>query len=98
MHTGLKKKSDTGCILEMALAAVSKEGNTFGEGGELKLAVSDTPGGGRCQRNGLYNGEMSQPHNLNIYKYLNYLQERLPGTAMSDEELAKLVPWNETDE
>ena len=39
MHTGLKKKSDTGCILEMALAAVSKEGNTFGEGGELKLAV-----------------------------------------------------------
>ena len=39
MHTGLKKKSDTGCILEMALAAVSKEGNTFGEGGELKLTV-----------------------------------------------------------
>ena len=27
-----------------------------------------------------------------IYKYLNYLLERLPETAMSNEELAKLVP------
>ena len=33
---------------------------------------------------------------LNIYKYLNYLLEQLPGTVMTDEELAKLVPWNET--
>lgn len=40
--------------------------------------------------------EMAKAHNLNIYKYLNYLLKRLPGTAMADEELAKLVPWNET--
>ncbi len=40
--------------------------------------------------------EMAKTHNLNIYKYLNYLLEQLPGTVMTDEELAKLVPWNET--
>lgn len=39
--------------------------------------------------------EMAKAHNLNIYKYLNYLLEQLPGTIMSDEELSKLVPWNE---
>lgn len=30
------------------------------------------------------------------YKYLNYLLEQFPGTVMTDEELAKLIPWNET--
>ena len=40
--------------------------------------------------------EMAKTHNLNIYKYLSYLLEQLPGTVMTDEELAKLVPWNET--
>ena len=39
--------------------------------------------------------EMAKAHNLNIYKYLNYLLEQLPGTIMSDEGLSKLVPWNE---
>ena len=40
--------------------------------------------------------EMAKSHNLNIHKYLNYLLEQLPRTAMADEELAKLVPWNDT--
>lgn len=40
--------------------------------------------------------EMTQTHSLNIYKYLNYLLEQLPGTVMTDEDLAKLVPWDET--
>ena len=40
--------------------------------------------------------EMAKAHNLNIYKYLNYLLEQLPRTAMADEELSKLVPWNRT--
>ncbi len=38
--------------------------------------------------------EMAKAHNLNIYKYLNYLLELLPRTAMSDAVLAKLAPWN----
>ena len=40
--------------------------------------------------------EMAKTHDLNIYKYLTYLLEKLPRTIMSDEELSKLVPWNET--
>lgn len=40
--------------------------------------------------------EMAKAHGLNIYKYLNFLLERLPGTVMTDGELSKLVPWNET--
>ena len=38
--------------------------------------------------------EMAKVHNLNIYKYLNYLLEFLPRTAMSDAALAKLAPWD----
>lgn len=37
--------------------------------------------------------EMAKVHGLNIYKYLNYLLERLPGTKMSDNALSKLAPW-----
>ena len=39
--------------------------------------------------------EMAKVHNLNIYKYLNYLLELLPRTAMSDAALAKLAPWDQ---
>lgn len=39
--------------------------------------------------------EMDKEHNLNIYKYLKYLLEQLPGMSMSDDEFAKLVPWND---
>lgn len=39
--------------------------------------------------------EMAKAHNLNIYKYLNYLLEHLPRTKMTDSELAKLAPWDE---
>lgn len=40
--------------------------------------------------------EMTKTHSLNIYKYLNYLLEQLPRIVMTDEDLAKLVPWDET--
>lgn len=40
--------------------------------------------------------EMAKAPDLNIYKYLNFLLERLPGTVMMNDELSKLVPWNET--
>ncbi len=38
--------------------------------------------------------EMAKAHNLNVYKYLQYLLERLPGTPMTDEGLSHLVPWD----
>ena len=38
--------------------------------------------------------EMAKAHNLNVYKYLNHLLERLPGTKMNAAELGKLAPWD----
>jgi hypothetical protein len=37
--------------------------------------------------------EMAKAHDLNIYKYLNYLLEHLPRTATTDEAYSRLVPW-----
>ena len=56
---------------------------------------SDTPKGADASAIVYTMVEMAQTHNLNIYKYLNYLLEQLPETVMADEELAKLAPWNE---
>ena len=39
--------------------------------------------------------EMTKAHGLNIYKYLKYLLERLPGTKMTDSALSKLAPWDQ---
>jgi hypothetical protein len=38
--------------------------------------------------------EMAKANNLNVYKYLVYLLERLPDTPMSDRYLAQLAPWS----
>ena len=39
--------------------------------------------------------EMAKAHGLNIYKYLEYLLENRPTSAMSDEQLEQFAPWNE---
>ena len=39
--------------------------------------------------------EMARAHELNIYKYLKYLLERLPDTKMTDDALLKLAPWDQ---
>ena len=39
--------------------------------------------------------KMAKGHNLNIYKYMNYLLERLSKTVISDKEMSKFVPWIE---
>lgn len=64
--------------------------------GRKNWLFSDTPKGAEASAMVYTMVEMAKTHNLNIYKYLNYLLEQLPGTVMTDEELAKLVPWNET--
>lgn len=64
--------------------------------GRKNWLFSDTPKGAEANAMVYTMVEMAKTHNLNIYKYLNYLLEQLPGTVMTDEELAKLVPWNET--
>ena len=64
--------------------------------GRRNWLFSDTPKGADASAMVYTMVEMAKAHSLNIYKYLNYLLEQLPRTAMADEELSKLVPWNET--
>ena len=64
--------------------------------GRRNWLFSDAPKGADASAMVYTMVEMAKAHNLNIYKYLNYLLEQLPRTAMADEELSKLVPWNDT--
>ncbi len=64
--------------------------------GRRNWLFSDTPKGADASSIVYTMVEMAKAHDLNIYKYLNFLLERLPGAVMSDAELSTLVPWNET--
>ena len=64
--------------------------------GRRNWLFSDTPKGADASSMVYTMVEMAKAHGLNIYKYLNFLLERLPGTIMTDDELSKLVPWNKT--
>lgn len=61
--------------------------------GRKNWLFSDTPKGAEASAIVYSIVEMAKAHNLNIYKYLKYLLERLPGTPMSDQGLEKLAPW-----
>ena len=61
----------------------------------MKL-FSDTPRGAEASAIVYTMIEMARAHELNIYKYLNYLLKKLPSTKMTDTEFAKLAPWNQT--
>jgi len=39
--------------------------------------------------------EMAKLHKLNRSEYMKYILERRPYEGMPDQELEKLVPWNE---
>ena len=56
---------------------------------------SDTPKGAEASAAVYTMVEMARAHGLNIYKYLKYLLDRLPGTKMNDNALAKLAPWDQ---
>lgn len=64
--------------------------------GRRNWLFCDTPKGADASATVYTMVEMAKAHKLNIYKYLSYLLERLPRTALSDKEMSKLVPWSET--
>lgn len=64
--------------------------------GRKNWLFSDTPKGAQSCAIVYTMVEMAKAYNLNVYKYLCYLLERLPGTPMTDNALAALAPWNET--
>lgn len=63
--------------------------------GRKNWLFSDTPKGAEASATVYTMVEMAKAHNLNIYKYLNYLLGHLPGTKMTDTALGKLAPWDE---
>ena len=63
--------------------------------GRKNWLFSDTPKGAEASATVYTMVEMARTHGLNIYKYLKYLLERLPGTKMTDSALSKLSPWNQ---
>ena len=60
--------------------------------GRKNWLFSDTPKGAQASAIVYTMVAMAKAHNLNIYKYLNYLLEQLPDTKMTDEALSRLVP------
>lgn len=63
--------------------------------GRKNWLFADTPKGADASAAVYTMVEMAKAHGLNIYKYLNYLLEHLPGTKMSDNALSKLAPWDQ---
>lgn len=63
--------------------------------GRKNWPFSDTPDGASANAVYLTIVEMAKAYELNLYEYLKYLPEHRPNKDMSDDELAKLVPWNE---
>ena len=63
--------------------------------GRKNWLFSDTPKGAEASAIVYTMVEMAKANNLNIYKYLKYLLERLPDTKMTDAALGKLAPWDE---
>ena len=64
--------------------------------GRKNWLFSDTPDGATANALYLTIVEMAKAYQLNLYEYLKYLLEHRPNKEMSDDELAKLAPWNET--
>ena len=64
--------------------------------GRKNWLFSDTPEGAQANTLYLTVVEMAKAYGLDLYKYLNFLFEQRPSRDMSDEELEKLAPWNES--
>lgn len=64
--------------------------------GRKNWLFSDTPEGATANSLYLTIIEMAKAYDLNLYEYLKFLLENRPSKVMSDNEIAKLAPWNET--
>lgn len=63
--------------------------------GRKNWLFSDTPEGATANSLYLTIIEMAKAYDLNLYEYLKFLLENRPSKVMSDNEIAKLAPWNE---
>lgn len=63
--------------------------------GRKNWLFSDTPNGANSSSLVYSMVETAKANGVNPYHYLAFLLEKFPSSLMSDEELAKLAPWNE---
>lgn len=64
--------------------------------GRKNWLFSDTPEGATANALYLTIVEMAKVYGLNLYEYLKLMLEKRPSKDMSDDDLAKLAPWDET--
>ena len=64
--------------------------------GRKNWLFSDTPEGATANSLYLTIIEMAKAYDLNLYEYLKFLLENRPSKGMSDDEIAKLAPWDKT--
>lgn len=64
--------------------------------GRRNWLFADTPAGAEASAITYTMVEMAKINGVNVYHYLTYLLEKLPYINLTDEELEKLVPWNES--
>ncbi|SHL31913.1 IS66 C-terminal element [Anaerocolumna jejuensis DSM 15929] len=60
------------------------------------MSSSDTREGATANALYLILVEMAKVYGLNLYEYLKLMLEKRPSKDMSDDDLAKLAPWDET--
>ena len=71
--------------------AISSHRNIHGRKNWL---FSESPEGAKASATVYTMVEMAKAHNLNIYKYLNFLLEQRPTKEWTDDQFEKLAPWS----
>ena len=62
--------------------------------GRKNWLFSESPEGAKASAIVYTMVEMAKAHDLNIYKYLNYLLEQRPSSKWTDGQFEKLAPWS----
>lgn len=62
--------------------------------GRKNWLFSESPDGAKASATVYSMVEMAKAHDLNIYKYLNFLLEQRPSKEWTDDQLEKLAPWS----
>lgn len=83
---------DGRCSLSNNLSEQKMKSFVIGRKGWL---FCDTPAGAKASAIVYSLVEMAKDNNLNVFQYLKYLLEQRPDASMTDDQLRKLLPWNE---
>lgn len=83
---------DGRCSLSNNLSEQKMKSFVIGRKGWL---FCDTPAGAQASATVYSLVEMAKDNNLNVFQYLKYLLEQRPNASMTDDQLAKLLPWSE---